>query len=266
MVRASKLLATLSCLLPLAAHAANRAEATLSHIVVTVADMNAGDGVAASFVIGANTENTFAVVNSADFFTNAIDSDSRSSGDLFTPMVLTATTAGGLASASVTADGLSASGSTLRDGGHFSATAASPLFTGSRFTLSAHSRVTITAEAFVSGEMDARTRPGPYLGRDDLNVAVQLMLSGSVGDLFANDGISVIESTGWPRPAFSQQVSRVITVALTNDTADAVTGQFTIGASVSGFAAIEPVPEPATWLSLLAGGGLLAGVAWRRRR
>ena len=100
---------------------------------------------------------------------------------------------------------------------------------------------------FASGAV--QTLPGV-----DVILGASIFVTGPSG-MFDGDSLDLFNG---------QSGARLLSVTLRNDTANDLDGHFTshVGVNVS----VTPVPEPSSYAMLLAGMGLLAGVALRRRQ
>ena len=237
------------------------ASASLTNIRFKLTDLAPGDGVAASLTTVPNATKT-------DLFASAsFDGIAQTNQTIAT---------GVLVPGSINASGLAATaGSGAQGGSLFSSGTAGDRGTfqsqasvysaadglATSFMLSPHTRLTITAK------MDLSISITDVCGSFQCEKAVA---TASIGGLFGNSGASQSTSLFLDASALdgsfrAQTLHDVMTVSFVNDgdTSLGIWG-FSMFTFVNGVGAVTPVPEPATWASLLA--GLAALTAVRRFR
>jgi hypothetical protein len=103
--------------------------------------------------------------------------------------------------------------------------------------------------------------------------ATPYSLSGGDGDSTgASLGMQVIDNNGYISTvsrlssAGGANFSERLYVSFANLSGSTVQGQFGAGTSAGGWSNVTPVPEPETWAMMLAGLGLVAGMARRKRK
>lgn len=265
---------------------------SISNISVTLIDLDPADGIAASIFFlpdtvkyagGAYIEG---VAQTGQAFGtdpgNKYDSFYRSGAWASSNVSKTVHSDLATASASVTGSAtgagfteLSLSGSALSSstqGAYFLVEAKVPgaLFDEKEFVLSANTKVVFSFDAALS----VNTNIGHVPGAANSESAMAEVLLYTAG--LAPDGVSLIEDLqgrkvdiayqdGDPPGGAADSWSGVMSASFSNVSDASAEGVFGAHAETTGFSVISAVPEPSTWGMLLAGLGMLGGVARRRR-
>lgn len=122
-----------------------------------------------------------------------------------------------------------------------------------QFVLSPYTMVIFMAQ----GTIAATATTGSATESDGSTAGLSMRVSDNNGYLS-----QVNRSSGFGGASFSD----FLYVSFANLTGSAMTGYFSAETNVSGYSNVTPVPEPETWAMLLAGLGLVGGMAKRRRK
>lgn len=272
------------------AAAGSFASASLSQFGYTLFDLNPGDGVAPTviFSLGGSPYGSY-VQSSATDPTTGSESSTGWSLVAFGPAAVSSAIGLGSAQAAVSGSAAvgdlvyaasgAALGSTLPSyATQFSASAAAANFGSLGFTLSPYTLIVFSGTANLLAQttdgVDALN--GFQTEFASANVAIGVSgptAAGGQGSQNAGDNRSLYASftsvydPGTGQFGYTGQTLTLDNVAMsagfTNYTPDALSGQLSLTASVSGNSPLTPVPEPGSAALLLAG---LAGLGWLARR
>jgi len=247
------------------AQAAVNGAAKLTNLTVTTQDLDTSDGVAPSFVIGDSQTNTYISV-SAYFSDSSTAYDHWDSQQWLDAKSLSVAIPSANAQASTGPSFAVTSGAALADGGRFYANAIAPLSDNS-FTLSAHTRLVIAADAELRLSMDARSNGNAGgLEEDNLYASVGVFASAPpwIPSTAINTFSQYITKHG-PHDAVLYEHAQPVSVEVVNNSNMTVTGSFFVSAELYGASSVSPIPEPSTCALLLVGIGM-SGVAYRSRK
>jgi hypothetical protein len=253
------------------AQAAVSSETSLTNLRFEVVDLNAADGVAASFAVADRPINTLVELSAGDISNNVSNSDSWQSPQWMAANAQSVSSAASTASAASGLGFLASSGTASTGGGSFAAYAAAPYFNNSEFTLSAHTRLVVSGDAMVRVSIGARAGPGNAFSFDEVVAAVGVYayVSDTVRSEVGYNHAQTITLQG-EHEAFLYDQTFAVTTTIVNDSDSAMTGLFYAYSSTRGSMAASPVPEPGTHALLWLGFGLGLGMqclrAWRQRR
>lgn len=138
----------------------------------------------------------------------------------------------------------------------------SSMLMSTAFTLSPHTLLIFSADAYVSANNDPTLSA---LGRAQIISTSRLNVSGPIGNSFQQSSaqIRAEADTRWA----SQSSNESLSVTFANISGSAVTGHADLESSVRGSVLnVSAVPEPETYGMLLAGLGVMGLIARRRKR
>jgi hypothetical protein len=262
LVRAALALATLlgAC----SVFAGSSAEATLDSLIITLVDLDPGDGVAPSIsFVGGASRASAVVFQPFGVFDEDVASGSGPWADIGAAVTLSL----GRAAGSLEGAGADGSGASLHVSGQaadpgtplgaavqYQAQVWAPYMAAGAVVLSRKTTLTISAAASLS-----TTTQSGAASHDFATAGAYLFLEGT-GDV----ATLVCESTA------SQQCTtgdaRQLSVTFSNTAGTSVNGTFQAWAQVAGYSQVAVVPEPAGALSLLAGLCIVGGVVRQRQR
>jgi hypothetical protein len=264
--------------------------ARMGPLVITLYDLDPGDGLAPSIVFdnpGLPSHVHASAISSGDGYDSQIGEatwpvahGAATSAVSYLAQVY-ASVAGSPSNPSLIFSSLSMTGAAQALSGNaasYDAYARVPYFTNEGFTLSAHTLAVFSSDAVV----DARTTLGydPLSGRTESAssgafIDVESGAASADGNVQRSDAFLSADAgyhwdgTNWVGESVSEE--GLLTVPFVNLTATNAAGQFYAGADISGLTATafggaaSAAPEPETYVLLLAGLGLGAGMARRRR-
>ena len=235
--------------------------ATLHSLMFQVIDLDLNDGIAAALTFESGVEYfaDWVVASAFQSLPSLSDYQERypdSGHPAWEPITLHAQAGSVSVTSSIRGDG-TAAGSTLSSfgeaySGKFESRVRS--YNGGLFTLTPHTRVDVSAWADVAtNQVDA----GPDFVASTLAI-VYVRMAARNGELYTVDELKLKDVTG--------SMGRQLQLTFVNDSDESLGGAFDAQTATYGTYRAASIPEPASYLNLLAGLALLAPLRRRRRR